>query len=110
MSDERSPIKSSQVNIILLSTFHSWKVIQNVHTDSRFGDKILPFREADSRRPCAALRRDCVGFSDSYYAVTRTDGDRAAGRSAPLNNGQGREESELLAPSHPAREALRGQL
>jgi hypothetical protein len=35
---------------------------------------------------------------------------RGTGRSTPLNNGKGREENELLAPCHSAREALRGQL
>ena len=56
---------------------------------------------------------DAVGGSahtEQRPPVTRTDGDRAAGRSAPLNNGQGREKSELRAAKHPGREAVRGEL
>ena len=54
--------------------------------------------------------RLAAAHTEQRPPVTRTDGDRAAGRSAPLNNGQGREKSELRATKLPGREAVRGEL
>ena len=51
--------------------------------------------------------RVAAAHTEQQPPATRTDGDQAAGRSAPLNSDRDRDRNEPLAASHPPRELRR---